>query len=58
MTELEKMYRVIDREFPEAARETMLVLDATIGKNAISQVKKFEEVYDLTGIFYQFPLKL
>lgn len=50
MTELEKMYRVIDREFPEAARETMLVLDATIGKNAVSQVKEFGEVCDLTGV--------
>lgn len=50
MTELEKMYRVIDREFPEAARETMLVLDATTGKNAVSQVKEFGEVCDLTGV--------
>lgn len=50
MTELEKMYRVIDREFPEAARETMLVLDSTIGKNAVSQVKEFGEVCDLTGV--------
>ena len=50
MTELEKMYRVIDREFPEAARETMLVLDATIGKNAVSQVKELGEVCDLTGV--------
>lgn len=50
MTELEKMYRVIDREFPEAARETILVLDATIGKNAVSQVKEFGEVCDLTGV--------
>lgn len=50
MTELEKMYRVIDREFPEVARETMLVLDATTGKNAVSQVKEFGEVCDLTGV--------
>lgn len=50
MTELEKMNKVIDREYPEAARETLLVLDATTGKNAISQAKEFGEITDLTGI--------
>lgn len=50
MAELEKMNKVIDREFPEAARETLLVLDATTGKNAISQAKEFGDVADLTGI--------
>lgn len=50
MTELEKMNRVIDREFPEAARETLLVLDATTGKNAVSQAKEFGNVADITGI--------
>ncbi len=50
MAELAKMNRVIDREFPEAARETLLVLDATTGKNAISQVKEFGEVTDLSGV--------
>ncbi|MGI6737411.1 MAG: signal recognition particle-docking protein FtsY [Anaerovoracaceae bacterium] len=50
MNELEKMNKVIDREFPEAARETLLVLDATTGKNAVSQVKEFGEVTDLTGV--------
>lgn len=50
MTELEKMNKVIDREYPEAVRETMLVLDATTGKNAISQAKEFGEIADLTGI--------
>lgn len=50
MTELEKMNKVIDREFPEATRETMLVLDATTGKNAVSQVEEFGEVCDLTGV--------
>lgn len=50
MTELEKMNRIIDREFPEAARETLLVLDATTGKNAVSQAKEFGQVADLTGI--------
>lgn len=50
MNELEKMNRVIDREFPEAGRETLLVLDATTGKNAVSQAKEFGEVAGLTGI--------
>ena len=50
MTELAKMYKVIDREFPEANREVLLVLDATTGKNAISQAKEFGEVTDLSGI--------
>lgn len=50
MVELEKMNKVIDREYPEAARETLLVLDATTGKNAISQAKEFGEITDLTGI--------
>ncbi len=50
MNELAKMNKVIDREFPGAARETLLVLDATTGKNAISQAKEFNEVADLTGI--------
>ncbi|MDR2610002.1 MAG: signal recognition particle-docking protein FtsY, partial [Clostridiales Family XIII bacterium] len=50
MNELEKMNKVIDREFPEAARETLLVLDATTGKNAISQAKEFGAAADITGI--------
>jgi len=50
MAELEKMNRVIDREFPEAARETLLVLDATTGKNAVSQTKEFGEITDISGI--------
>jgi len=50
MAELAKMYKVIDREFPEAKREVLLVLDATTGKNAISQAKEFGEVTDLSGI--------
>lgn len=50
MTELEKMNRVIDREYPEAARETLLVLDATTGKNAVSQAQEFGQVADITGI--------
>ena len=50
MTELEKMNRVIDREFPEAERETLLVVDATTGKNAVSQASEFGSVTNLTGI--------
>ena len=44
------MNKIIDREYPEAARETLLVLDATTGKNAVSQAKEFNESTDLTGI--------
>ncbi|WP_303857975.1 signal recognition particle-docking protein FtsY [Aminicella lysinilytica] len=50
MTELEKMNKVVSREYPEADRETLLVLDATNGKNAISQAKEFNEVAELTGV--------
>ena len=50
MKELEKMNRVISREYPEAERENLLVIDATTGKNAISQAKEFSEVADITGI--------
>ncbi len=50
MNELEKMNKVISREYPQAARETLLVLDATTGKNAISQAKEFGQVADITGI--------
>lgn len=50
MHELEKMNKVISKEYPEAARETLLVLDATTGKNAISQAKEFNEVAEVTGI--------
>lgn len=50
MAELEKMNKVIDREYPDAARETLLVLDATTGKNAISQAKEFNEVAQISGI--------
>ncbi|MCR5482631.1 MAG: signal recognition particle-docking protein FtsY [Clostridia bacterium] len=50
MNELEKMNKIIEREYPGAARETLLVLDATTGKNAISQTKEFGEVTDITGI--------
>ena len=50
MDELNKMNKVIGREFPEAARENLLVLDATTGKNAVSQVQEFKDVADITGI--------
>lgn len=50
MEELRKIFKVIDREYPEAHREVMLVLDATTGQNAISQAKIFKEVADITGI--------
>ena len=50
MAELEKMNKVIDREYPAAERETLLVLDATTGKNAISQAKEFGEIAGITGI--------
>ncbi|MBQ7246394.1 MAG: signal recognition particle-docking protein FtsY [Firmicutes bacterium] len=50
MQELEKMNKVISKEYPEADRETLLVLDATTGKNAISQAKEFNEVAEVTGI--------
>ena len=50
MNELEKMNKVISREWPEADRETLLILDATTGKNAISQAQEFGNVADITGI--------
>jgi len=50
MAELEKMNKIIDREYPEAARETLLTLDATTGKNAVSQAKEFGEIAGTTGI--------
>lgn len=50
MEELKKMNRIVDREFPEAFRETLVVLDATTGQNALQQAKEFSEVTDITGI--------
>lgn len=50
MEELRKMNRIIDREFSEAFRETLVVLDATTGQNALQQAKEFCEVTDITGI--------
>ncbi len=50
MNELAKIDRVIDRELPGAARETLLVLDATTGQNAVSQAKEFSQTAHITGI--------
>ncbi|MGO5051396.1 signal recognition particle-docking protein FtsY [Lachnospiraceae bacterium LCP25S3_G4] len=50
MEELKKINRVLEREYPEAFRETLVVLDGTTGQNAISQAKEFKEVADITGI--------
>ena len=50
MNELEKINRVISRELPDAARENLLVLDATTGQNAILQAKEFRHAADITGL--------
>lgn len=50
MQELAKIFRIIDREYPEATKEVLLVIDATTGQNAINQVKIFKEAAPLTGI--------
>lgn len=50
MKELEKMNRIIDREYPDAHRETLLVLDSTTGKNAVSQAQEFSEIAEITGL--------
>ncbi len=50
MSELAKINRVIEREYPEAHRETLIVLDATTGQNAMAQAKTFMEAADITGI--------
>ena len=50
MDELEKIKRVIDRELPNSSKEVLLVLDASTGQNAISQVKAFEETTGVTGL--------
>ena len=50
MDELAKINRVIDKELPDVSKETLLVLDATTGQNAISQVKVFKETVGLTGL--------
>jgi len=50
MRELEKISRVIDRELPNADRETLLVLDATTGQNALMQAKSFKETVNISGL--------
>lgn len=50
MEELKKINRIIDREYPDAFRETFIVLDGTTGQNALAQAKQFGEVADITGI--------
>ena len=50
MEELKKIDRVIERSYPEAYRENLIVLDATTGQNALSQLREFKEVTDITGI--------
>ena len=50
MDELAKIYRIIKRELPEASVETLLVLDAATGQNAVNQAREFKNVADITGI--------
>ena len=50
MNELGKVFKIVDREFPEANKEVLLVVDATTGQNAVVQAKTFKEVADITGI--------
>ena len=50
MDELAKIYRVIDRELPYSDRESLLVLDATTGQNAVNQAREFKNVAEITGI--------
>lgn len=50
MEELRKIDRVIEREYPDAYRENLIVLDATTGQNALAQLREFKEVTDITGI--------
>ena len=50
MEELKKINRILEREYPEAYRETLVVLDGTTGQNALVQARQFAEVADITGI--------
>lgn len=50
MEELRKIYRIIEKEYPEAYLETLVVLDGTTGQNALAQAKQFHEVANVTGI--------
>ncbi len=50
MEELRKMNRIIDKEFPDAYRETLVVIDGTTGQNALNQAREFASVAKVTGI--------
>ncbi|MCR3956525.1 MAG: signal recognition particle-docking protein FtsY [Gudongella sp.] len=50
MNELNKIFRIVEREYGEATKEVLLVLDATTGQNAINQAKVFKEVANITGV--------
>ena len=50
MEELKKIHRIIDKEYPEAARETLVVIDSTTGQNALIQAREFHEAAEATGI--------
>lgn len=50
MEELKKIHRILEKEYPDAYRETLVVLDGTTGQNALAQAKQFSEVADITGI--------
>lgn len=50
MEELKKIYRILERELPDSAKEILLVLDATTGQNAVQQAAQFKEAADITGI--------
>lgn len=50
MDELKKINRIVEREYPEAYKETLIVLDGTTGQNALAQAKQFKEATDISGI--------
>ena len=50
MAELHKIHTIIEKEYPEALLETMIVVDGTTGQNALAQAKEFAEVTNITGI--------
>jgi fused signal recognition particle receptor len=50
MNELGKVFKIVDREYPQATKEILLVVDATTGQNAVQQAKTFKEVANITGI--------
>lgn len=50
MNELSKVFKIVDREYPEAKKEVLLVVDATTGQNAVSQAKNFKQVCNITGL--------